>query len=42
MATFMQATADDLSIDLEIIYCNRDHITLAAEGMNVLKERASE
>lgn len=36
MAEFMQATADDLGVDLEVIYCDRDHIKMHDEGMKLL------
>lgn len=37
MTSFMQAAADDLNIELEVIYCDRDHFKLQEEGGLLLK-----
>ncbi len=37
MTDFMYLAADDLNIDLEVIYCDRDHIKLEAEVLNIIK-----
>lgn len=37
MTSFMQAAADDLGIELEVIYCDRDHLKLHEEGVKLLK-----
>ncbi len=36
MTTFMQSAADDLNIELEVIYCDRNHLKLVAEGKKLL------
>lgn len=36
MTSFMQAAADDLGIQLEVIYCDRDHLKLYEEGVKLL------
>lgn len=43
MTDFMKAAAEDLDIDMEVIYCNRNHILLEKEGLKVLeRERLPE
>lgn len=37
MTGFMQAAADDLGVDLEVIYCGRDHLKLREEGQKFLQ-----
>jgi len=37
MTSFMQSAADDLRIKLEVIYCDRNHIKLRNEGIELLK-----
>ena len=39
MTTFMQSAADDLNIDLEVIYCDRNHIKLGNEGRKLLERK---
>lgn len=36
MSSFMQAAADDLEFDLEIVYCDRNHFKLRQEGERIL------
>ena len=38
MTTFMQAAADDLGIDLDIIYCDRDHLKMREQGFLLLEQ----
>lgn len=37
MTSFMQAAANDLDIDLEVIYCDRDHFNMQEKGRELLQ-----
>ncbi len=39
MESFMQAAADDLGMNLEVIYCHRDHYEMMEKGQEVLNRQ---
>ncbi|QJB56198.1 ABC transporter substrate-binding protein [Pseudodesulfovibrio sp. zrk46] len=36
MTSFMQAAADDLGVELEVVYCDRNHLKMRDEGLRLL------
>lgn len=39
MVSFMQAAANDLEVDLEVIYCDRSHVKMRNEGAKLLARK---